>query len=189
MVNPVQTGCFAKQSGLLPRLGEYSNVGSESGKRKTTALRHLRHPKQLVAGAQLVPTSAPISQPDNGSHFAGGQGNTKARSCRRVGAGNFHTLLKGMIKSRTEASRMVRSGRRPSVRGALTRAPPSPRCTALSVASCGNHGAAPNPTRTRSTGTRVPGNLGGNDRFAGKVGFSPDLESTRMWAASLEKAK
>ncbi len=28
-----------------------------------------------------------------------------------------------------------------------------------------------------------------NDRFAGKVGFSLDLESTRMWAASLEKAK
>ncbi len=27
-----------------------------------------------------------------------------------------------------------------------------------------------------------------NDRFAGKVGFSPDLESSRMWAASLEKA-
>ncbi len=31
-----QTGCFAKQSGLFPRLGEYSNVGSESGKRKST---------------------------------------------------------------------------------------------------------------------------------------------------------
>ncbi len=26
----------SKQSGLFPRLGEYSNVGSESGKRKTT---------------------------------------------------------------------------------------------------------------------------------------------------------
>ena len=37
--------------------------------------------------------------------------------------------------------------------GALpTRAPLSPRRTALSVASCGNHGAAPN------SGTRVPGN-------------------------------
>ena len=63
------------------------------------------------------------------------------------------------------------------------RAPPSPRCTALTAASCENHGAAPN------FGTRVPGIFGGNDRFAGKVGFSPDLESTRMWAASLEKAK
>ena len=63
------------------------------------------------------------------------------------------------------------------------RAPPSPRCTALTAASCENHGAAPN------YGTRVPGIFGGNDRFAGKVGFSPDLESTRMWAASLEKAK
>ena len=38
-----QNGCFAKQSGLFPRLGEYSNVGRESGKRKTTALRDLRH--------------------------------------------------------------------------------------------------------------------------------------------------
>ncbi len=37
-----------------------------------------------------------------------------------------------------------------------TRTPLSPRCTAPSVASCGNHGAAPN------SGTRVPGNLGGN---------------------------
>ena len=36
------------------------------------------------------------------------------------------------------------------------RAPPSPRCTALTAASCENHGAAPN------FGTRVPGNLGGN---------------------------
>ena len=27
---------FAKQSGLFPRLGGYSNVGSESGKYKTT---------------------------------------------------------------------------------------------------------------------------------------------------------
>jgi len=64
-----------------------------------------------------------------------------------------------------------------------TRAPPSPRCTALTAASCENHGATPN------FGTRVPGILGGNDRFARKVGFSPDLQSTRMWAASLEKAK
>ncbi len=39
--------------------------------------------------------------------------------------------------------------------GSNFRAPLSPRCTALSVASCGNHGAAPN------FGTRVPGNLGG----------------------------
>ncbi len=37
--------------------------------------------------------------------------------------------------------------------GALPmRAPLSPRCAALSAASCGNHGAAPN------FGTRVPGN-------------------------------
>ena len=35
------------------------------------------------------------------------------------------------------------------------RVPLSPRCTTLSTASCGNHGAAPN------FGTRVPGNLGG----------------------------
>jgi hypothetical protein len=33
-----------------------------------------------------------------GSHFAGGQGNTKARSCRRVGAGNLQTLLEGNDK-------------------------------------------------------------------------------------------
>ena len=36
------------------------------------------------------------------------------------------------------------------------RAPPSPRCTALTAASCENHGAAPN------FGTRVPGIFGGN---------------------------
>ncbi len=30
------------QSGLFTRLGEHSNVGSESGKRATTTLRHLR---------------------------------------------------------------------------------------------------------------------------------------------------
>ncbi len=35
------------------------------------------------------------------------------------------------------------------------RAPPSPRCTALTAASCENHGAAPN------FGTRVPGIFGG----------------------------
>ena len=35
------------------------------------------------------------------------------------------------------------------------RAPPSPRCTALTAASCENHGAAPN------YGTRVPGIFGG----------------------------
>ena len=71
--------------------------------------------------------------------------------------GTSTRFSKGMIKSRTEASRMVRGGKRSSVRGALTRAPLSPRCTALSVASCGNHGAAPN------SGTRVPGNLGGKE--------------------------
>ena len=41
----------AKQSGLFPRLGEYSNVGRESGKGKTTLLRHLRHSKHGAAGA------------------------------------------------------------------------------------------------------------------------------------------
>ncbi len=74
-------------------------------------------------------------------------------------------LSSGMIKSRTEASRMVRApaGASPQFRvgrGVLSarttrRAPLSPRCTALTAASCGNHGAAPN------FGTRVPGNLGG----------------------------
>ena len=44
-------GCFAEQSGLFPRFGGYSNVGRESGKGKTTFLRHLRHSKHLVAGA------------------------------------------------------------------------------------------------------------------------------------------
>lgn len=41
------------------------------------------------------------------------------------------------------------------------RAPPSPRCTALTAASCENHGAAPN------FGTRVPG------IFGGKIDYSP----------------
>ena len=81
--------------------------------------------------------------------------------------GTSTRFSKGMIKSRTEASRMVRGGKRSSVRGALTRAPLSPRCTALSVASCGNHGAAPN------SGTRVPGNLGGNGCFAKQSGLFP----------------
>ncbi len=39
------------------------------------------------------------------------------------------------------------------------RAPPSPRCTALTAASCENHGAAPN------FGTRVPGIFGGKVFF------------------------
>jgi hypothetical protein len=38
------------------------------------------------------------------------------------------------------------------------RAPPSPRCTALTAASCENHGAAPN------FGTRVPGIFGGKQQ-------------------------
>ncbi len=38
------------------------------------------------------------------------------------------------------------------------RAPPSPRCTALTAASCENHGAAPN------FGTRVPGIFGGKQK-------------------------
>ncbi len=37
-IGVLQDGWFAKQSGLFLRLKEYSNVGSESGKRKTTAL-------------------------------------------------------------------------------------------------------------------------------------------------------
>ena len=41
-----------------------------------------------------------------------------------------------------------------------TRAPPSPRCTALTAASCENHGAAPN------FGTRVPGIFGGKPQAA-----------------------
>jgi hypothetical protein len=45
------------------------------------------------------------------------------------------------------------------------RAPPSPRCTALTAASCENHGAAPN------YGTRVPGIFGGNFEFATKRWF------------------
>ena len=52
------------------------------------------HPPSHGSGAWL---SARVHRLANlimaGSHFAGGQGNTKARSCRRVGAGNFHTLL------------------------------------------------------------------------------------------------
>jgi hypothetical protein len=43
--------------------------------------------------------------------------------------------------------------------GRIARAPPSPRCTALTAASCENHGAAPN------FGTRVPGIFGGNRGF------------------------
>ena len=41
------------------------------------------------------------------------------------------------------------------------RAPPSPRCTALTAASCENHGAAPN------YGTRVPGIFGGKTKTPG----------------------
>jgi hypothetical protein len=43
------------------------------------------------------------------------------------------------------------------------RAPPSPRCTALTAASCENHGAAPN------YGTRVPGIFGGKKRGHGWI--------------------
>ena len=44
------------------------------------------------------------------------------------------------------------------------RAPPSPRCTALTAASCENHGAAPN------YGTRVPGIFGGKPVVVQKLG-------------------
>jgi hypothetical protein len=44
------------------------------------------------------------------------------------------------------------------------RAPPSPRCTALTAASCENHGAAPN------FGTRVPGIFGGKMATQTKIG-------------------
>ncbi len=43
------------------------------------------------------------------------------------------------------------------------RAPPSPRCTAMTAASCENHGAAPN------FGTRVPGILGENDSLESRM--------------------
>ena len=65
-----------------------------------------------------------------------------------------------MIKSRTEASRMVRGGRQSTVRGALYE---STSIAAVYGTICslvwGTMGAALN------LGTRVPGNLGGN-RFS-----------------------
>ena len=48
------------------------------------------------------------------------------------------------------------------------RAPPSPRCTALTAASCENHGAAPN------FGTRVPGIFGGTSRRSLSFFKSPE---------------
>ncbi len=45
-----------KQSGLFPRLGEYSNVGSESGKGKRTLLgTSVRHLKPSVVSGTLQP--------------------------------------------------------------------------------------------------------------------------------------
>ncbi len=128
----------AKQSGpgLFPRVGEYSNVGSESGKRQTNPLRHLRCPFEAFGCSSSCPGPASrvkilVLAPAlacaalrfgnlaalnlieahshtpsiflggsnfrlanlimAGSHFAGGQGNTKARSCRRHF--KFHTHL------------------------------------------------------------------------------------------------
>jgi hypothetical protein len=58
---------FAKQSGPFPdltwRVLECPVMGSESGKRKTTALRHLRHSKHLAAGVQFSPCSPPHVPP------------------------------------------------------------------------------------------------------------------------------
>ena len=51
--------------------------------------------------------------------------------------------------------RWLREAESPQFGVLSARAPPSPRCTALTAASCETHGAAPN------FGTRVPGNLGG----------------------------
>ena len=59
------------------------------------------------------------------------------------------------------------------------RAPLSPRCTALSVASCGNHGAALNS----GPGTRVPGNLGGKSfvqRIVQPHGTIPRMEPSSI---------
>jgi hypothetical protein len=66
--------------------------------------------------------------------------------------------------------------------GSNFRAPLSPRCTALSVASCGNRGAAPN------FGTRVPGNLGGEGTF--KKRYFPlftNFLSNSLKSCSVEK--
>ncbi len=53
-----------KQSGLFPRLGEYSNVGSESGKSKRTLLgtsvRHLK--PSVVSGTLQVPRAGGFLQ-------------------------------------------------------------------------------------------------------------------------------
>ncbi len=43
------------------------NVGRESGKRKTTLLRHLRHSKHLVADAQF--SRAPDESPAGGRMY------------------------------------------------------------------------------------------------------------------------
>ena len=75
-----------------------------------------------------------------------------------------------MTKSRTEASRMVRGGRQPTVRGALYE---STSIAAVYGTICslvwGTMGTALN------LGTRVPGNLGGNGCFAMQSGLFPRL--------------
>ena len=61
------------------------------------------------------------------------------------------------------------------------RAPPSPRCTALTAASCENHGAAPN------FGTRVPGIFAGKVHTVMRVRrFSEKKQKSQKWRVSPE---
>jgi hypothetical protein len=118
-------GFFLRSKAGFPPDLESTRMWEEPGKRKTALLRHLQHSKHLVAGAQFSPVLAP-------------------HMCRR----EVWVAALNLIEAHSHTlSRFLD--------GSNFRAPLSPRCTALSVASCGNRGAAPN------FGTRVPGNLGG----------------------------
>ena len=75
-----------------------------------------------VEWSLAVGTSAPISQPDNG--WIALRRRSREHESPLVQEGwrwelPHVSLDKGMIKSRTEASRMVRGGRQSTVRGAL----------------------------------------------------------------------
>ncbi len=112
---------FAGKVGFSPD-EEYSRVGGESGKGKTTHLGICN-----IRSFWLQVLGFPHARP---------------RMCR-FEVGVAACILIGVLSAR---------------------APPSPRCTALTAASCENHGAAPN------YGTRVPGIFGGKSArvLAGK---------------------
>ena len=112
------------QSGLSPRLGEYSNVGRESEKAKQPSFGicsirsiWLQVPSFPRARPRMYRREVWVASLNRTSPAV--KGTRKPARAGGLALGTSTRFSKGMIKSQTEASRMVRGGRQPTVRGAL----------------------------------------------------------------------